>query len=78
MRMVKRKWSDGNASASRRSDRSSTLVSALLSSFREEPGETVADVINAVTRTAHSKVPVMVGEIIEKQAGKLIAAIPAW
>ena len=54
------------------------LVSALLSSFREEPGETVADVINAVTRTAHSKVPVMVGEIIEKQAGKLIAAIPAW
>lgn len=54
------------------------LVSAMLASFREEPGETVADVINAVTRAAHSKVPVLVGEAIEKQAGKLMAAIPSW
>jgi len=54
------------------------LVSAMLASFREEPGDTVADVINAITKTAHSKVPVMVGEVIEKQAGKLLAAIPAW
>ena len=54
------------------------LVQAMLASFAEEPGETVADVINAVTRAAHSKVPVMVGEVIEKQAGALVAAIPTW
>jgi len=50
----------------------SALTSAILSSFRAEPGETLADVLNAITRAAHEKVPVLVGGQLEKAAGALV------
>jgi hypothetical protein len=48
------------------------LVGALMAGFRSEPGETLADLINAITRAAHEKVPVLVGEKLEQDAGALV------
>lgn len=48
------------------------MVQALLSAFRTEPGETLADLINAVTRAAHEKVPIHVRPELEESAGKLM------
>ena len=49
-----------------------TLVQVMLSSFADEPGETLADIINAVTRAAHERVPVLVGAKLEQDAGALV------
>lgn len=49
------------------------LVEALLTSFNEEPGETVADLVNAVTRTAaHRGMDPFERESLEEAAGDMI------
>lgn len=49
------------------------LVQALLTGYGKEPGETVADVLNAVTRAAHeSIVDGAVRDTLERRAGALV------
>lgn len=47
------------------------LVEQLLSAFGREPGDTLADVVNAVTRLHTERVPVPVVRIAEEHAGML-------
>jgi len=49
------------------------LVQALLTGYGKEPGETVADVLNAVTRAAHEAiVDESVRDTLERRAGALV------
>ncbi len=47
------------------------LSAAVLAGFAAEPGETLADLINAVTRAAQ-KVPILVGGQMEAAAGRMV------
>ena len=50
------------------------VVDALLRSWQHEPGDTLADAVNAVTRAAHENVnwDVQVREELERQAARLV------
>lgn len=50
------------------------LVSTLLSAWQKEPGDTLADAVNAVTRAAHEHLtwPLNVREELERQAARLV------
>jgi len=48
------------------------LVEKLLESWQYEPGETLADAVNAVTRAAHTDWDMEVREHLERQASRLV------
>ena len=50
------------------------IVDALLRSWKQEPGDTLADAVNAVTRAAHENVgwDVQSREDLERQAAQLV------
>ena len=52
------------------------VVEALLASWQREPGDTLADAVNAVTRAAHENPfwGVNIREEMERQAAKLVFA----
>lgn len=57
--------------------KSEDLVKHLVAAWREEPGDTLADAANALTRVAH-KVPTFdlsVREMLERAAGKIVMAV---
>ncbi len=73
-----RSWvTQGKLYASKRRD-DEAIVDALLSSWQQEPGDTLADAVNAVTRSAHS-VPtwdIDFREELERRASRLVL-VPA-
>lgn len=52
-----------------------TLTQILLTSWQEEPGNSLADIVNAVTRAAHSKLlDDCSRDILQRKAGELVPA----
>ena len=51
-------------------------VEALLSAYKKEPGESLADIVNAVTRAAHENlVDAAARDVMERRAGMLVPVL---
>ena len=70
------KWVEGKQLKVKGERDKERLTRIFLSHWAKEPGDTLADVVNAVTRAAHEHTewPMTVREILERQAAELVYA----